>query len=116
MALVTARTFANSNVRPPAVAGTFYPGERAELEASVRQYLERAKTEIGVTDGPAPKAIIAPHAGYVYSGLTAAAAAEQFIELNSVEQVNYRGDTVNNDDAVTVLGTAGGDGTDPPRG
>ncbi|HAB11838.1 MAG TPA: hypothetical protein DCE47_09125, partial [Planctomycetaceae bacterium] len=42
-------------------------------------------------------------------GLTAAAAAEQFIDLNSVEQVNYRGDTGNNDDAVTVLGTAGGD-------
>jgi len=74
MALVTARTFANSNVRPPAVAGTFYPVERAELEASVRQYLERAKTEIGVTDGAPPKALIAPHAGYVYSGLTAAAA------------------------------------------
>ncbi|MFP6736971.1 MAG: AmmeMemoRadiSam system protein B [Rhodospirillales bacterium] len=72
MALVTARTF--SKVRPPAVAGTFYPGDAAELQASVRQYLERAKTEIGVTDGPAPKAIIAPHAGYVYSGLTAAAA------------------------------------------
>ena len=73
MALVTARTFANNNVRPPAVAGTFYPGNAAELEASVRQYLERAKRAIGVTDGPPPKAVIAPHAGYVYSGLTAAA-------------------------------------------
>jgi AmmeMemoRadiSam system protein B/AmmeMemoRadiSam system protein A len=72
MALVTARTF--TKVRPPAVAGTFYPGDAAELRASVRQYLERAKTEIGVADGPAPKAIIAPHAGYLYSGLTAAAA------------------------------------------
>ena len=72
MSLITARTF--SKIRPPAVAGTFYPGDAAELEASVRQYLERAKSEIGVIDGPAPKAVIAPHAGYAYSGLTAAAA------------------------------------------
>lgn len=72
MSLITARTF--SKIRPPAVAGTFYPGDAAELEASVRQYLDRAKSEIGGIDGPVPKAIIAPHAGYVYSGLTAAAA------------------------------------------
>ena len=84
MALVTARTFAKSNVRPPAVAGTFYPGERAELEASVRQYLERAKTEIGVSDGPPPKAVIAPHAGYVYSGLTAAAAYNALAPAGSI--------------------------------
>jgi len=56
------------------VAGTFYPGDRAELEAAVRQYLERAKSEIGIAAGRAPKALIAPHAGYIYSGLTAAAA------------------------------------------
>ncbi|MEE2761542.1 MAG: AmmeMemoRadiSam system protein B [Pseudomonadota bacterium] len=72
MSLITARTF--TKVRPPAVAGTFYPGGKVELEAAVRKYLKRAKSEIGIAEGPAPKALIAPHAGYVYSGLTAAAA------------------------------------------
>lgn len=54
------------NTRAAAVAGMFYPQNRYELAASVRQYLAAA----GGTDH-APKAIIAPHAGYIYSGPTA---------------------------------------------
>ena len=58
----------NTIVRPAAVAGFFYPLDPVELRNSVRQYLAM------VPDGdtPAPKALIAPHAGYIYSGLTAA--------------------------------------------
>ncbi|UCF67000.1 MAG: AmmeMemoRadiSam system protein B [Acidobacteriota bacterium] len=55
--------------RHPAVSGLFYPAEAKELSALVTEYLEHA--------GPAPtvpKAIIAPHAGYVYSGPVAASA------------------------------------------
>lgn len=60
-----------ATVRPAAVAGTFYPGDPARLEADVRAYLKAAAPPAGA---PAPKAIIAPHAGYVYSGPIAASA------------------------------------------
>ena len=53
--------------RPAAVAGMFYPADRAALEHAVRGMLAAAPAG---DDGA--KAIIAPHAGYVYSGPTAA--------------------------------------------
>lgn len=56
-------------IRSPAVAGTFYPDQPRVLEASVRAYLSHARQE-----GPAPQALIAPHAGYVYSGPVAGSA------------------------------------------
>ncbi len=57
-------------VRRPAVAGMFYPGSTAELSSTVEGLLR----EVPPFSGPAPKAVIAPHAGYVYSGPTAAIA------------------------------------------
>ncbi|MBK7542673.1 MAG: AmmeMemoRadiSam system protein B [Candidatus Competibacteraceae bacterium] len=57
-------------VRTPAVAGLFYPADTAELHAQVRHFIGEAEAP----DGPSPKAIIAPHAGYVYSGPIAASA------------------------------------------
>lgn len=57
-------------VRPPAVAGTFYPGSAGELRATVEGLLRA----VPPSAGPAPKAVIAPHAGYVYSGPIAASA------------------------------------------
>ena len=56
-------------VRPPAVAGLFYPADPTELESAVEAYLE-----VDARTGPAPKAIVAPHAGYVYSGPIAGSA------------------------------------------
>lgn len=56
-----------SRIRPPAVAGAFYPDDPAELTAMIDAFLAQADA-----DGPAPKALIAPHAGYVYSGPIAA--------------------------------------------
>ena len=56
-------------VREPAVAGTFYPGTKAELSAMVNEYL--AKAEIPKI-GKYVRALIVPHAGYVYSGWVAA--------------------------------------------
>jgi AmmeMemoRadiSam system protein B len=53
------------NVRLPAVAGTFYPGVPDQLRAAVRQHLEAGRSH---DRGPVPKALIVPHAGYVYSG------------------------------------------------
>lgn len=61
-------------VRAPAVAGFFYPGDAAKLTGEVRKYLAEADAKIASKSARVPKAIIAPHAGYVYSGLTAAAA------------------------------------------
>lgn len=58
-------------VRQPAVAGRFYPGRAHELQASVDGLLADARTQ--VTPSPeCPKALIVPHAGYVYSGPTGA--------------------------------------------
>lgn len=53
--------------RPAAVAGMFYPAEVSILERTVSELL----AAVPITDVPA-KAIIVPHAGYQYSGLTAA--------------------------------------------
>jgi AmmeMemoRadiSam system protein B len=53
--------------RQAAVAGMFYPAETATLERTVADLLAKAPA-----GGDSVKAIIAPHAGYQYSGLTAA--------------------------------------------
>lgn len=60
-------------VRPPAVAGLFYPGDPEQLRDAVSEYLAQAPT----VAGPAPKALIVPHAGYIYSGVIAGAAYSQ---------------------------------------
>lgn len=57
-------------MRAPAVAGYFYPAEPEVLRAQVTRFLR----DVGPGSGPVPKAVIAPHAGYVYSGSTAALA------------------------------------------
>jgi hypothetical protein len=59
-------------MRAPAVAGSFYPERPGELAAAVQGYLaDAALSESGET---APKAIIVPHAGYIYSAPVAATA------------------------------------------
>jgi AmmeMemoRadiSam system protein B len=57
-------------IREAAVAGSFYPADPGELQSTVRRYLDAA----GAFCGPAPKALIVPHAGYAWSGPVAAAA------------------------------------------
>ena len=57
-------------IRPAAVAGSFYPGDASALAAEVASYLAEATPPAASTR--APKAIIAPHAGYMYSGAIAA--------------------------------------------
>lgn len=65
-------------IRKPAVAGAFYPADPATLAADVDAMLRdaaRADREIaGTGSGQVPRAVIVPHAGYVYSGSTAALA------------------------------------------
>ncbi len=56
-------------IRYPAVAGRFYPQEPTQLRLAVEEYIRAA-----AADDVAPVAIIAPHAGYIYSGPVAGAA------------------------------------------
>lgn len=58
------------SIRAPAVAGMFYSASLDALEGEVRDYLAHA----GAAGTTAPKALIVPHAGYIYSGPVAARA------------------------------------------
>ena len=57
-------------IREPAVAGQFYPGNASELRSAIRGFF----ADVQARPGPAPKALIVPHAGYIYSGPVAATA------------------------------------------
>ena len=59
-------------VRPAAVAGMFYPDNPRELRGEVDRLLDAPAASRGPTG--IPKALIVPHAGYVYSGPVAASA------------------------------------------
>jgi len=65
-------------VRPPAVAGLFYPADAEALRANVRALLDEALARR--RPAPVPKALIAPHAGYRYSGALAASALAELAE------------------------------------
>jgi len=99
-------------VRPAAVAGMFYPGTPAVLAAAVHAYLAGA----GSDDPVLPKALIVPHAGYVYSGPVAAPAyrclaagrssIKRVVLLGPVHRVPIRGLALPAAEAfVTPLGT-----------
>ncbi len=60
-------------IQTPVVAGQFYPADPNELRMKVRQLI--ASNDVKLPQ--APKALIAPHAGYIYSGLTAGIAYAQ---------------------------------------
>lgn len=74
--------------RPPAVAGSFYPGARRSLLRTIDDLLADARashptlaadSSSTLPNNPPPKALISPHAGYVYSG---SMAARGFATLN----------------------------------
>ena len=81
-----------SSVRPAAVAGMFYPGDARALAAEVDDLL-------GGVSQPAPrlgypKALIVPHAGYIYSGGIAARAYDELAAARgSVKRVVLLGPT-----------------------
>ena len=58
-------------IRPPAVSGRFYPKDPAELRAVVATLLADARQTVRPSDRPTI-GVITPHAGYIYSGPTAA--------------------------------------------
>src|SRR5262249_11190961 len=59
-----------TKIRPPAAAGLFYAGHSDRLRTTVSELLDEA----GPSANGLPKALIAPHAGYVYSAPVAAEA------------------------------------------
>lgn len=61
------------SARIPAHAGTFYPAEASEIERYFKAFEEMGNVDVPET----PRALIVPHAGYVYSGFTAHLAFEQ---------------------------------------
>ena len=100
-----------TSVRPAAVAGAFYPGSPKELDATVQYHL----SQVANADAPVPKAIIAPHAGYIYSGPVAATAyarvrparevIKRVVLLGPCHRVPVRGLAVSGADAfATPLG------------
>jgi AmmeMemoRadiSam system protein B/AmmeMemoRadiSam system protein A len=64
---------AESRIRQPAVAGQFYPGDARHLAGAIEAFLNDAVTPLGKR----PLILIAPHAGYIYSGQIAADAYKQ---------------------------------------
>ncbi|HTF34021.1 MAG TPA: AmmeMemoRadiSam system protein B [Myxococcota bacterium] len=67
------------SVRPAAVAGLFYPDEPQELRSMIATCLHGAVVQ--TTQPLVPKALIVPHAGYVYSGPVAASAYARLAPL-----------------------------------
>ena len=62
-------------IRPPAVAGSFYPGNAVLLAEEIDAMLvDAGRRNPPSAAEPVPKAVIVPHAGYIYSGPVAAAA------------------------------------------
>ncbi len=98
------------NVRKANIAGTWYPGDPAQLKADIERYLRSAR--VADIDGKVT-GIVVPHAGYVYSGQVAAYA--------------YKAAQENKFDAVILIGPShrayfkgasiyNGDGYETPLG
>lgn len=102
-----------ASIRNAAVAGMFYPGDARALAAELDELLggvEQSAARLGF-----PKALIVPHAGYIYSGPVAARAYDELgpargivrrvVMLGPVHRVAVRGLAVPTDEAfATPLG------------
>jgi len=64
----------NKNIREPVVAGKFYPGEKEELKTTLKKLFLKATAK---TPKGKIVALVSPHAGYAYSGWTAAKVYKQ---------------------------------------
>lgn len=104
-------------LREPAVAELFYPGAAAPLRAQLEELLSVPDSGVRV-----PKAIIVPHAGYIFSGSTAAAAyaqvapacerIERVVLLGPSHRVRFQGIAGHSGDAfLTPLGEVALDGS-----
>jgi MEMO1 family protein len=99
--------------RPAAVAGLFYPDNPAQLRAVVDGYLSAAEARPSAT-GRLPKAIVVPHAGYIYSGPIAASAYALLRGARGIDRVVLVGPP--HRVAVHGLASAGADAFATPLG
>ena len=97
-------------IRPSAVSGMFYPEDKGTLAHDVQALLATARSS-----DLNPKALIVPHAGYVYSGATAASA---YATLNTIAPGIRRVVLLGPTHRVAVRGLAlpGADAFDTPLG
>jgi len=97
--------------REPAHAGAFYDSDPRALRAFITEALDR----VPPATSPPPQAIVVPHAGYQFSGRTAARAyrllpgpgnkIRRVILMATTHYAGFRGVIVNRRDYVTPLGT-----------
>ncbi len=85
-------------MREPAVAGSFYPADKNDLERMLTEFLNDAKEEnFGKVKG-----LVVPHAGYIYSGSVAAKSYKQLYGADTViiivpsHHVRFKGASVPN--------------------
>lgn len=101
-------------VREALYAGRFYPAQEEDLRKTITQYIRSAKvSQVKIPKGALLRALIVPHAGYVYSGPTAAYAAvalsgtnfSRVIVMGPDHRVGFSGASVSAADAyATPLG------------
>jgi AmmeMemoRadiSam system protein B len=97
-------------IRQPAVAGMFYPADTRQLVHEVQQLLAEA-----CPSDLTPKALIVPHAGYIYSGAIAATAYATLLPIaSSIRRVILLGPT--HRVAVRGLALPGAEAFDTPLG
>ena len=90
----------DKNIRNSILAGSWYPGDKKTLSKTIKGFLAKVKT--GAMAGEL-KAILVPHAGYIYSGQVAAHAYrliqgmnfKRVILVGPSHQVGFRGVSVN---------------------
>ncbi|WP_024851566.1 AmmeMemoRadiSam system protein B [Hydrogenovibrio kuenenii] len=103
-----------SNVRPAAVAGAFYPDDPQVILSAFSHWMPE-RSETSVLEKPIPRALIVPHAGYIYSGEAAAKgyqlwrdAASQIktiVVMGPAHRVPFEGiTTISVDEVETPLG------------
>jgi len=103
-------------VRPTAVAGAFYPNHPAALAAMVEKFLGEARQAAEASGNvKPPQALIAPHAGYIYSGPIAASAYVRLEALaGTINRVVLFGPSHRT--AVAGLATSSAEAFDTPMG
>lgn len=107
--IATTTVCAQAAVREPAVAGSFYPGDAGVLRRAVTELLDSAP------DTEKPLAVLAPHAGYPFSGATAARVFKG-LEGASVERVILLGPSHRHGFSGGALPSKGLDGFRTPLG
>ncbi len=76
VSLLAFESFPSNNIRMPVWAGKFYPATQSGLKQTINILTQKSRqTTVNIPPNEKLKAIILPHAGYIYSGFTAAHAS-----------------------------------------